>query len=204
MALLRTPEATELQLTPLLQERWSPRAFDAEHTLADGQLELLLEAARWAPSAGNSQPWGFIVGRRRDDTHTRFFQHLSRGNTAWVGRASAVIVTVHQIATDTELEFKYSDYAAYDLGQAAAHLTVQAHALGLHVHQFAGFDHEATQAEFGVPPHWKVTTGIAIGQLAPPESLEDALASRETAPRTRRPLSEVAFAGQWGEAIRLR
>src|ERR1700712_1731645 len=203
MALSRAPEDTELQLSPLLQERWSPRAFSADHELADGQLELLLEAARWAPSAGNSQPWSFIVGRRGDDTFTRFHGLLSRGNITWGGRASAVIVTVHQIATGTDLEFKFSDYAAYDLGQAAAHLTVQAHELGLHVHQFAGFDHEATQAEFGVPAHWKVTTGIAIGQLAGPESLDEALAARENAPRTRRPLDEIAFAGPWGDALQL-
>lgn len=181
-----------------IRDRWSPRAFNAGHVLSPADLGLLVDAARWAPSAGNSQPWAFIVGLRGDETFDAFHGTLARGNTAWAGRASALLLTLYRTAIEPGTNLPYSDYAAYDLGQAAAQLVTQAHHLGLHAHQFAGFDHAAAAEIFVVPEHWAVTTGIAIGQLAPPESLEPALADREIQPRSRRAASEIAFAGRFG------
>ncbi|MDO9355908.1 MAG: nitroreductase family protein [Solirubrobacteraceae bacterium] len=199
MALVREPDVLEPELTSVLQGRWSPRAFDATHELDRRTLHLLLEAARWAPSAGNSQPWSFIVGLRGDATFDRFFEHLSRGNKSWAGNASALLVAVHQNASGPDHELPFDGYAAYDLGQAAAHLSVQAHAVGLHAHQFAGFDHEATQAEFSVPAHWTVKTGIAVGLLGDPALLDERTREKELRPRTRRAIGEFAFGGDWGE-----
>jgi nitroreductase len=175
-------------LNPLLRDRCSPRVFDPAFDLAPADVQLLLEAARWAPSAGNSQPWAFIVGVRGDDTHREICQHLSRGNSGWVPRASAVLISVCRIASDPEDDAPtFSDYAQYDVGQAVANLTVEAAALGLSVHQFAAFE---------VPPHWKVTTGIAIGRRGDPATTE--IPERE--PSDRKPLSEFVFAGRWGTA----
>lgn len=199
MALLRDPNILDPRLADPLGVRWSPRAFDDQHELDRSQLHLLLEAARWAPSSGNSQPWSFIVGLRGDPTFDGFYEHLSRGNKAWAGRASALLIAMRQTESGPDHELPWAGYAQYDLGQAAAHLTIQAHALGLHVHQFAGFDHEAVQTHFGVPSHWSVTTGIAVGVAALPDVLDERTREKELLPRTRRPLSEFVFTGTWGE-----
>jgi len=199
MALRRDPDLSFPAIDPLLHDRWSPRAFDAEHTIDDTQLASLIEAARWAPSAGNTQPWGFIVGVRGDATFTAFYETLARGNQSWVHRASAVILTVRQVASGPDRELAFGDYALYDLGQAAAHLSLQAHALGLHAHQFAGFDHAAAQDRFAIPAHWAATTGIAIGRIASPDVLDASTREKELRPRTRRPVHEFTFTGAWGD-----
>lgn len=203
MALDREPGQDGPPIHDLLAQRWSPRVYDPEHVLAPDDLRTILEAARWAPSAGNAQPWAFVAGFRGDATHAAFVPLLSRGNAFWAPRASALLLTAHQVAAEPGSEFVFSDYAAHDLGQAAAHLTVQAQSMGLHVHQFAGFDHDAATEAFAVPSHWRVTTGIAIGRLATPESIEadePSLADRERRPRARRPLADMVFAGAFGDA----
>ncbi|RNL75322.1 nitroreductase family protein [Nocardioides marmorisolisilvae] len=192
------PTSTEPQIHPLLRERWSSRSFDPTHELDEGELEQLLEAARWAPSAGNSQPWAFLALKRGEQPHARFVQTLSRGNTPWVPNASVVLVSLFKAGDDEDPSFTYSDYAEYDLGQSVAHLTVQASALGLGVHQFAGFDHDAVAREFGVPANWKVTTGIAVGRYVGPDeaSVDAKWDGRE---RVRNPLSTFVFSERFGE-----
>ena len=139
-------------LHPLLAARWSPTTFDASYELTASEIEALLEAARWAPSAGNSQPWAFIVGQRRDATHARLVRYLARSSGAWAPGASLLIANLaHRYVEDTDWE--YSEFSLYDLGQAVAHLTVQAQALGLHVRQFRAFDRGGLAAEFAVPQH---------------------------------------------------
>lgn len=195
------PLSPAAEIHPLLRGRWSTRAFDPDHRLGRGELAQLMEAARWAPSAGNSQPWAYIVGLRGDDTHTRFVSTLSRGNISWAPRASALLVSLHQIGHEDDASFVYSDYAAHDLGQATAGLTVQAQSMGLSVHQFAGFDHEAAAAAFAVPPHWQVTTGIAIGRHLDESGLADAdrlLREYDVRKRDRKPFGEFVFEGAFG------
>ena len=193
------PISTQPALHPLLRERWSSRSFDPAHELADDELVRLLEAARWAPSAGNSQPWAFLVLKRGEAGHGRFAATLSRGNTSWVPKASVVLVSLFKNGDDEDPDLTYSDYAEYDLGQSVAHLTVQAQSMGLGVHQFAGFDHDAVATGFAVPPNWKVTTGIAVGRYAGPAdgSVDPTWDGRE---RVRRPLSTFAFGGRFGES----
>ncbi|CAI9411677.1 nitroreductase family protein [Nocardioides sp. T2.26MG-1] len=179
-------------LHPLLRERRSVREYDESHRLDDVELAALLEAARWAPSAGNSQPWAFLVGRRDDGAHRVFVPLLAPSVRRWAPAASALVFALHQVASGPEEDaLVYSDYAAYDLGQAVAHLTVQAAALGLSTHQFAAFDHAGLAAACGVPPHWAVTTGIAVGRGV----------TSELAPRVRRPMAEVAYAGRFGAPV---
>src|SRR5689334_7580780 len=120
-------DPTAPSLHPLLAARWSPTTFDPGFDLDPSQVELLVEAARWAPSAGNSQPWAFLVGRRGDRAHTAFVELLAPSVRRWAPAASALVFTLNQVATDDgDDALGYSDYAQYDLGQAVAHLTVQA------------------------------------------------------------------------------
>ena len=112
-----TPRPT---LHPQLREPWSSRSFDPAYELAEDRLEQLLEAARWAPSAGNSQPWAFLALKRGERAHERFVQTLSRGNTAWVPNASVVLVSLFRCGDDEDPDLTYSDYAEYDLGQSVA------------------------------------------------------------------------------------
>ena len=151
---------------PLLAARWSPTTFDASYELAASEIEALLEAARWAPSAGNSQPWAFIVGQRGDATHARLVRYLARSSGAWAPAASLLVANLaHRYVEDTDWD--YSEFSLYDLGQAVAHLTVQAQALGLHVRQFRAFDRAGLAAEFAVPDHhWEVATMAAVGRAA--------------------------------------
>ncbi|MCW2754948.1 MAG: Nitroreductase [Marmoricola sp.] len=189
------------EIHPFLRERWSTRLFDPGYQVSEDDLIRLLEAARWAPSAGNSQPWAFLVTKRGDEAHRKFVATLSRGNSGWVPTASVVLVSLHRIGDDEDPSLTFSDYAAYDLGQAVAHLTVQAESMGLRVHQFAGFDHDAVARAFGVPASWAVTTGIAIGRYASPDQravADSGLREREEKPRQRKPLAEFVFAGEFG------
>jgi nitroreductase len=182
------------ELLPLLRDRRSIRSYDESHELADDELAVLLEAARWSPSAGNSQPWAFLVGRRGDVAHQMFVELLAPSVRRWAPAASALLFTLNQVASGPEDDaLGYSDYAQYDLGQAVAHLTVQAAALGLGVHQFAAFDHDGLASAAGVPPHWRVTTGLTVGLAI----------ESELVPRTRRPLVELAFAARFGDPLTL-
>jgi nitroreductase len=150
-------------LHPLLAGRWSPTTFDPLHELTGAEVELLLEAARWAPSAGNSQPWAFVVGRRGDPTHDRLVRHLAGSSAGWAPTASVLVANLcHRFVEGTDWE--HSEFAHYDLGQAVAHMTVQAHAMDLHVRQFRAFDRGGIAADFAVPAHWEVTTLSAVGR----------------------------------------
>jgi nitroreductase len=152
-------------LHPLLAGRWSPASFDASHVVTADEIEALLEAARWAPSAGNSQPWAFIVGQRGDATHQRLVRHLAGSSARWAPSASLVVANLaHRYVEDTDWEF--SEFSLYDLGEAVAHMTLQAQALGLSARQFRAFDRAGVAAEFDVPRHWEVTTMVAIGRPA--------------------------------------
>jgi nitroreductase len=175
------------ELHPLLATRWSPTVFDPGHQLTPAEVDLLLEAARWAPSAGNSQPWAFIAGRRSDPTHGRLIRHLARSSGAWAPTASLLMANLsHRYVEDTDWE--YSEFAQYDLGQAVAHLTLQAAALGLHVRQFRAFDRAGLAAEFAVPAHWEVTTMSAVGRVPPASS-----ALLEPGDRQRRALDDLRW-----------
>lgn len=196
----RAPQPGADDLTEHLRDRWSVSVFDASHELSRQDIELLLHAAQWAPSAGNSQPWSFLVLPRGSAAHTTFVAHLSRGNSGWVPRASVVFVAVAQVAPDPDGNGpQWSDYSFYDLGQAAAHITVQAASMGLSSHQFAGFDHDGAAEAFGVPEWWRVMTGVAVGVHGDPAEVDPRDAEREQRERVRRPLGEIAFDGKWGQ-----
>jgi nitroreductase len=180
-------------LHDLLAARRSTRAFDAAHALDDATLSRLLEAARWAPSANNVQPWRFVVAPRGTRTFERLFTALAPGNRVWAGAASALVLAVAQVRDDQGNE---RPWAGYDLGQAVAHLSVQAQAEGLDVHQMGGFDAAAAAGAFGLGADLRPMVVVAIGRHAPHVELPSPYAERERAPRTRRPLSELVITPQ--------
>lgn len=152
-------------LLDLLADRISASNFDPVRGVDAEAVDVLLDAARRAPSAGNSQPWSFIVGRRGDPMHTALVRHLAPSTRAWAPQAALLIANLahRYLDSDTEELIEYSEFAHYDLGQAVAHLAVQAASMGLSVHQFRAFDRDAVAAEFAVPATWEVVTMAAIG-----------------------------------------
>lgn len=195
----RGPEEGQALLAEPLRSRWSPSIFDAHRVLTRDELRLLLLAAQWAPSCGNAQPAHLVVAERGSPSHDVLVRHLSRGNARWVPRASAVLIAGAQVAPDEEGEGGYKPfYAEYDTGQAAAHVTLQARAMGLHAHQFAGFDKQAVADELGVPAHVKLIAGIAVGVLGDPAEVPEEDRDREQRVRRRRPLARTAYGARWG------
>ncbi|QHC65225.1 nitroreductase [Rathayibacter sp. VKM Ac-2759] len=182
---------TSAPILDVLAERWSPRSYDSSAEIPTETLTSLLEAARWSPSASNTQPWRFIVARRGTPEFDRIVETLVGFNAAWAGSAAALIVA---LAETVDAEGTARPWAVYDLGQAVAHLSVQAHHEGLHVHQMAGFDKDGLRAAFGVDERFDPVTVAAVGVLAGPEALSnDVLREREIAPRTRLALDEIVL-----------
>lgn len=178
---------TSTPILDVLAERWSPRAFDVTREVDDVTLTAALEAARWSPSASNSQPWRFIVARRGTQEFATIESTLMGFNSAWAGSAGALIVAITEIE---DAEGKPRPWAQYDLGQAMAHFTVQAHSDGLHVHQMGGFDADAVRRAFDLPEKLVPLSISAIGTLGSPDVLPEPTRAREVAPRERRPLAE--------------
>ncbi|WP_283248405.1 nitroreductase family protein [Leucobacter allii] len=181
---------TSAPVIDTLAERWSPRAFDAQHTFPEGALRGVLEAARWAPSANNTQPWRFIVARRGGETFATIAATLAGFNQAWAGSAAALIVNVAEVA---DAEGNARPWAEYDLGQAVAHLSVQATAEGFHVHQMGGFDRAAISAAFELDERLVPISITAIGELGSADALPEVLRERELAPRERIELDDLVL-----------
>ncbi|MHB8627879.1 MAG: nitroreductase family protein [Aggregatilineales bacterium] len=196
---MNKPADTQIAIHDVLKHRWSPRAFASEPVEPE-KLWSLFEAARWAPSGGNSQPWTFIVAQRGEPIHAKFVEAMTGRNAAWAKDAPVLVLTVAKVQRQPGVP---NPYAFYDLGQAAAHLSVQAHALGLHVHQMAGFDGGKLRQEVGLPEGYDPATIIAIGYQGDLNVLPDDLRERELQPRTRKPLAEFVFDGQWNQPLKV-
>ncbi|WP_328605047.1 nitroreductase family protein [Amycolatopsis sp. NBC_00345] len=195
---MRKTAETSVPLTPAIAERWSPRAFDAAAELTGPQLTALLEAARWAPSFGNTQPARYLAGRRGDRAFTLILDALNSGNQAWAFRASALLIGV-MVTTNEKGEIPYAEYG---LGLASENLVLQAVELGLVAHQMAGFSAETVRSSFGLPDGVVPRIAIAVGSLADASVLEDERrVERERAQRQRLPLDEFAFGDSWGSPV---
>jgi len=194
---MNKPAATDHPVHKLIRERWSPRAFSDKPVSAEA-LRSLFEAARWAPSSNNEQPWAFIVATKDDHaTHAKLLSTLVEVNQAWAKKAPVLAIAV------SELAFARNGHpnrnAFYDTGAAVAHLTAEATSRGLFVHQMAGFDpHKATEL-FAIPTGWEPIAAFVIGYPGDPQSLPDSLRERENAPRSRKPLAEFVMSGNWGQ-----
>ncbi|ANJ28428.1 nitroreductase family protein [Agromyces aureus] len=181
---------TSAALIDPLVDRWSPRAFDPNAVVDPESVRTVLEAARWAPSANNSQPWRFIVAHRGTPAFTTVHGALAGFNQAWADSAAVLVVNIAEVA---DAEGKPRPWARYDLGQAVAHLTVQAQHEGLHTHQMGGFDGPALHDAFGLADNLEVVSITTIGVLGDVDSLPDVLREREIAPRQRKTLDELVI-----------
>jgi nitroreductase len=180
---------------PTVLSRWSPRSF-SEREVTPDFLAKIFEAARWAASSANEQPWRFLVGTRDTPTFEKIFSCLIGFNKAWAGKAAVLILGVAK--SSFEHNGKPNEYALYDLGAAASYLSLQAASLGLFTHQMAGYDKDAARKVFGIPDDYLMGSVIALGYQGEPDTLaNDVLIARETEPRTRKPQREFVFT-EWG------
>ena len=182
---------TSTPLHPLLADRWSPRAFDPSARLTGLQVTALLEAARWAPSAANSQPWRFLLAPPRISGLRAHLRNARAGHQAWADAASALVMVA---AATTDDAGNASPWALYDTGQAVAHLSTQASHEGLSIHQLGGFDASAVVEAFGLDATLTPVVVLAIGVRGDVAGLREPFAAREAAPRTRVPLEHILLA----------
>jgi nitroreductase len=180
----------------LIQSRRSPRAF-SEKPVALEILTGLLEAARWAPSCSNEQPWSFIVTAKPGDDYTRLLSCLVPFNAEWAQQAPVLLLAVAR--SNFAASGKPNRHAMYDVGQSMTNLSFQATASGLVVHQMAGFDVEKARQEFSIPADQEPAAVAAIGYPGDVATLNEKLRAREAAPRTRKPLHDFVFTGRWGQ-----
>ncbi|MGH0036559.1 MAG: nitroreductase family protein [Myxococcota bacterium] len=192
---------TEHPVHALVSERWSPYAW-ADRPVEPADLASLFEAARWAASSYNEQPWRWIVAVRDDrEAFDRLLSCLVEGNRRWAQHAP--ILGIGVALTTFSRNGRPNKAAHHDLGLAAANLTLEATARRLHVHQMIGIDPERVRELYDVPDDSEPLTGLAIGYVGDPESLPEDLRERDLTRRTRKPLSELVFAGQWGRPAAL-
>ena len=194
---MNRPAPTAHPTHDLIQRRWSPRAF-SDKPVPPEILRSLFEAARWAPSSNNEQPWAFLVTTREDQhSHARMLSTLVEFNQAWAQHAPVLAIAV------SELNFartgKPNRNAFYDTGAAVADLSFEATSRGLFVHQMAGFDPHKAIELFEIPSGWEPIAAFVIGYPGDPESLPEPLRQREVAPRERKPLESFVQGGHWGK-----
>jgi nitroreductase len=193
---MQKPVATDVALHELIRNRWSPRAF-AEKPASPEVLRSLFEAARWAPSSNNEQPWVYLVATKDNpENFAKMLGVLVEFNAGWAKHAPVLALSVAHLKM--QREGKPNRVAMHDVGSASAQLTFEANARGLQVHQMAGFDGVKARETFAIPPDWEPVAAMAIGYPGDPESLPEKLRERELAPRTRKPLGEFVMSGSWG------
>jgi nitroreductase len=193
---MKKPAPNDFPVHHLIRNRWSPRAF-SDKAIPRDVLQSLFEAARWAPSSNNEQPWAYLVATHDDkESFAKMLSVLVEFNAHWAKSAPVLAIAVAELAFAKNNTPNRN--AQYDTGAASALLSVEATAHGLAVHQMAGFDPEKARQIFGIPSGWEAIAVLAIGYPGEPDSLPQPLRDREVAPRTRKPLSEFVMAGDWG------
>ena len=191
---------TTEEVLPVVRKRWSPRAF-ADREVSQADLKTIFEAARWAPSSNNEQPWRFIVGLRGSQTYQKIGSSLVEFNQAWALKAPVLILGV------AKKHFSHGEsengYHLYDLGAATGFITLQAAALGLVTHQMGGYDKNAARKALGIPDEFDLGSAMALGYQGEPSTLtNEKMLQQETLPRARKPLNEIVL-GAWGEPAKL-
>jgi len=188
--------AIDYPLQEALRYRWSPRAF-ADRPVEPETLRQLVEAARWAPSAGNGQPWSFMIAPREDTAEfARLLAVLNERNQTWA-RGAAVLLLV--IAAVRRPDGKEHRLALYEVGLAVENLVIEGMTHGVFAHQMAGFNAAAARQAFDIPDGQEPVVAMALGYPGDPEALPGDLRARELAPRTRKPLADFVFRGRVGQ-----
>jgi nitroreductase len=197
---MRKPAETRIPVHELIRERWSPRAF-LDRRIESEKIVALLEAARWAPSSSNEQPWSYLVATRdQPEQFERLSSCLVEGN-AWAKSAPLLLLAVSTL--NSSRTGKPNRYAHHDVGLANENLVIQAVALGLAAHQMAGFLPDRARELYEIPEGQDPLTMIAVGYPREPGDLPEPLRSRETAPRSRKGLESMVFSGKWGQTADL-
>jgi len=193
---MSNPAPVEYPVQDVIRNRWSPRAFSDKPVPAE-VLRSLFEAARWAPSSNNEQPWAFLVATKDDaDNFEKSLGALVEFNANWAKKAPVLVIAVAALAFAKNKAPNRN--AQYDVGAASLQLSLEATARGLVVHQMAGFDPETAREAYDVPEGWEPIAAMAIGYPGDASSLPEPYQSREKAPRTRKPIREFVMSGQWG------
>lgn len=196
--MISKPAITSEKIHDIIQNRWSPRAFDASKPIADDTVQALLEAARWAPSCMNEQPWRFLVCNKA--SHETAWQDLlgclAEKNQQWACNAPVLLLAVAM--NNFNQNQKPNRWAAYDTGAASLNICLQATAMGLVTHQMGGFDAEQCKQHFNLPADSSPMSVIAVGYQAEAEHLNEEFKQRELAERSRAELTERFYFGGWG------
>jgi nitroreductase len=186
---------TEYPVLDLIKNRWSPRAFSTD-PIEEEKIFSMLEAARWAPSCFNEQPWNFILFRKENkEEFNRIIEVLSPGNQLWAKNAPLIILSLAKTIFDRN--GKENKHALHDVGAAVTNLTLQAADMGLYVHQMAGFDMERARKLFNIPDKFEPVSAIAIGYYGSLKDLSEDFQKSESAVRRRKPISGFTFEGRW-------
>lgn len=185
-----------------IRKRWSPRAFD-DRDVSANDLRTLLEAARWAPSSFNEQPWRFLVARRTDpEAFERMLGCLKESNREWARNAPVLMLTAAKLVFEKTGE--KNRHAFHDVGLAMGNLLSQATEMDIYVHQMAGIHPEHARDTYGVPEGFEIVAGVALGYLGDPEQLDDEdRREAERRERQRKPLDALVFGEAWGETASL-
>jgi nitroreductase len=188
---------TDYPIQQVLAERWSPYGFE-DRPVSEADLRSLFEAARWAASSYNEQPWNYLVATRENSSEFgRLLSCLVEANQAWAKAAPVLVLCVVSLRFAKTIQDNRA--AVHDLGLAAGNLLVEATARGLSVHQMIGLLPDQARELYRIPEHFEAWTAMAVGYKADPAKLPDALKERDLAPRQRKPVSKFVFAGQWGQ-----
>ena len=192
---------TDHSILPVLAERWSPYGFE-DRSVSAADLCSIFEAARWAASSYNEQPWNFLVATRESSVEfERVLSCLVESNQVWAKTASVLVLGV--VGLQFSKNKKDNRAAVHDLGLAAGNLVIEATSRGLSVHQMIGILPDKAREVYQIPEHFEAWTAMAIGYKADPTTLPEALKERDLAPRQRKSLAEFVFAGRWGKSSSL-
>lgn len=186
-----TTRSTDTGLARIFLDRWSPRAFDASD-MPDADLATILDAARFAPSAMNHQPWRFLYARRGDANWDRFVSYLLPSNQEWAQHSSVLFY----ILSETTMGDRPNRSHSFDAGSAWGLFALQAAMLGYHTHGMGGVDYDAATAGLGVPDNYRIEAAVALGRMGDKATLSEKLQSREF-PSGRKPREEIAYAGNF-------
>jgi nitroreductase len=193
---MEKPAQTDYPILEVLKRRWSPRAF-SDRMVEPEKLLSLFEAARWAPSSFNEQPWYFVLAtREKPEEHAQLLSCLAEKNQEWARLAPVLMVSVAKL--DFERTGKPNHHAFHDVGMAVGNLLTQATALDLCVHQMAGFSPEKVVELYHIPREFEPVAAIAIGYGLDLEELPEPSRESELRPRSRRPIPSFVFEGRWG------
>jgi len=188
---------TKFGFHSLLENRWSPRSF-RDSSIEKEKLQRIFEAASWAPSSYNEQPWRFIVGEKGNETYNKILEALVESNKLWAQKAPVLVVSLAKKYFSNKNKENF--HFIYDTGQSVAHLTFQAMYEGLYVHQMAGFYFDILKNNFDIPEEYYIVTVIAIGYIGSSDLLDDNLKNIENAERIRKELNETVFKEKFGNS----